>query len=370
MEQTKTATRDYRSYSDTPWGLWEVLYARRSHRKYLPGDYTQAFFGSLEETVDLALSTRGAVEGSVMVVTDPGKVERIKKRIHKGTQGKINLWLNRSPVAGFLALAVAREDVRSERPRELPLAAMAVEDVVLWLTEAGQGTCWLGGLNQKEVGTALGLGRETYVSAVIPFGKPKPRVKAMDMDHMLYRQISRKRKPLSDIAYLETMDNPYSVRELSREPFSAPAVQDVAGLLRQLGEKRESDPGVPLDLALDACFEAARIAPSAGNTQQWHFIGVRREDTLEKLARACGVDVAWQAAVVGVADPDRSYLYEMLEKPFWMIDVPIALSQMSLMAVSMGFGVDVCVDGVDEAGINGLVGLEPPLRTVGVLGLR
>lgn len=370
MEQTKAATRDYPSYSDTPWKLWEVLYARRSHRKYLPGQYDQAFFASLADVVRLATSTRGAAEGSITVVCDAERVERIKKRIHKGMQGKINLWLNRSPVAGFLVLAVPRADVGCDRPRELPLAAMAAEDVVLWLTEAGLGTCWLGGLNQREVGEAMGFGVDTYIPAVIPFGKPKPRVKAVDMDHVLYLQISRKRKPLEAIAYLEGMRVPYRVRELAREPFSAPATQDVAGLLRQLREKRESDPGVPLDLALEACFEAARVAPSAGNTQQWHFIGVRREETLQELSRACGAEEAWRAAVVGVAEPDRSFLYEMLEKPFWMIDIPIALSQVSLMAASMGLAVDIRVSEIDEEAANAAISLRPPLRTVGVVGMR
>ncbi|NPV59963.1 MAG: hypothetical protein HPY75_09895 [Actinobacteria bacterium] len=370
MEQTKAATRDYASYSDTPWTFWDVLYARRSHRKYLPGEFAPGFFASLEEVVRLALSVRGAEVGGLKVVADSERVERIKRRIHKGTQGKINLWLNRAPVAGFLVLAVPRADAKSDRPRELPLASMAAEDVVLWLTEAGLGTCWLAGLNQREVAQALGLDREAYVSAVIPFGKPKPRVKAMDVDHLLYRQVSRKRKPLEDIAYLETMDRPYAVREPEWGSFSAPATQDVAGLLRRLGEKREGGAGVLLDLALEACFEAARIAPSAGNTQQWHFVGIRREEALAELARACGVEGAWRAAVVGAAEPDRSYLYTMLEKPFWMIDVPIALSQMSLMAASMGLAVDVCVRGLDEAAVNSIAGLKPNLRAVGVLGMR
>ena len=34
FEPTKKATRDYYSYSDTPWSIWNVLYGRRSHRKY------------------------------------------------------------------------------------------------------------------------------------------------------------------------------------------------------------------------------------------------------------------------------------------------------------------------------------------------
>ncbi len=286
----------------------------------------------------LALAVRGAAEDSLLVVTDAGTVERIKKRLHKGMQGKINLWLNRSPVQGFLVLALPKSDVRAERPRELPLTATAAEDVVLWLTEAGMGTCWLGGLSQKEMREILGLGKETFVSAVIPFGKPKPRVKAMDMDHMMYRQISRKRKPLPEIACQESMDRPYELPEIGRGSFAAASIQDITGLLDQLRERRESTADVPLHLAIDACLEAARIAPSAGNVQNWHFIAVRDEDALRDLAAACGAEGAWRAAIVGVGDPDMSRLYEKMEKPFWMIDIPIAFSQMSLMAVLHGTG--------------------------------
>jgi len=370
MEQTKTATRDYPSFSNVPWGLWDTLYARRSHRKYLPGEIDEAVMNRLEETARMAVSVRGADESSLVLVSDKALVERIKQRLHKGVQGKINLWLNRSPLAGFLALALPKDDTRSERPQMLPLTAMAAEDVVLWLTEAGLGTCWLGGLNQREMREALGLGKDMFVSAVIPFGRPKPRVKARDMDHVMYRRISRKRKPLAEIACLETIDRRYSEPQLASGSFSASSTQDIAGLLGRLQENRESSGDAPMNLALDACFEAARIAPSAGNAQKWHFVAVSEEDARRRLAEACGVENAWRAAIVGVGDVDTGFLYEKMEKPFWMIDLPIALSQMSLMAASMDLAVDLGIKGIDEKAVNALTGLRPPLRAVGVLGIR
>jgi nitroreductase len=370
MEQTKTATRDYPSFSTVPWGLWETLYARRSHRKYLPGEIDEAVMTQLEETARMALSVRGADESSLIVVTDKALVERIKQRLHKGVQGKINLWLNKSPLVGFIALALPKEDTRSERPQMLPLTSMAAEDIVLWLTETGLGTCWLGGLNQREVREALGLGKDMFVPAVIPFGKPKPQVKARDMDHVMYRRISRKRKPLTEIAYLETIDRRYSEPPLARGSFSASSTQDVTGLLGQLQEKHESSGDTPLDLAVDACFEAARIAPSAGNAQKWHFLAVLEEDARRKLAKACGVENAWRAAIVGVGDVEIGFLYEKMEKPFWMIDLPIAFSQMSLMATSMDLAVDLGLRGIDEKAVNALTGLRPPMRAVGVMGIR
>jgi len=354
MEQTKKPTRDYPSYSSTPWELWEVLYARRSHRKFMPSQKTRESVSSLEDTVCLALSVRGAAEDSLRVVTDRDLVAGIKTRLHKGMQGKINLWLHRSPVQGFLVLAMPKSDVRAERPRELPLTAM----------------CWLGGLNQGEVRKALNLGHEIFVPAVIPFGRPKPRVKARDMDHVMYRSISRKRKPLQDIAYRETIDRIYSLPEIPKREFTAAGVQDVAGLLRQLRERDDSDTGVPLDLAVDACLEAARISPSAGNTQKWRFVVVSGEDALRELERACGVENAWKTAIIGVGDTEAGFLYEKLEKPFWMIDLPIAFSQMSLVAASMGLAVDLGLRGIDEKAVNAIAGLRPPLRSVGVMGIR
>lgn len=370
MEQTKEPTRDYPSYSTTPWELWDVLYARRSHRKYLPTQANPEFVASLEGVVKLAVEVRGAAVDSLRLVTDERLVERIKSRLHKGMQGKINLWLNRSPLLGFVVLVLPKEDVRADRPRDLPLAAMAAEDVVLWLTEAGMGTCWLGGINQKESRNALGLGRDVFIPAVIPFGKPKPRVKAMDMDHMMYLRISRKRKPLSAIACLETSGRPYHPQDIPRGRFSAAGVQSLTALLRSLGEARDSAPGVPLDLAVDACFEAARISPSAGNAQKWLFVAVSGEEALRELVGACGKKCAWRAAIVAVGDTDMGFLYEKMEKPFWMIDLPIAISQISLMAASMGLAVDVAVCDIDEAAVNALLGLEPPLRTVGMMGIR
>jgi nitroreductase len=370
MEQTKTATRDYPSFSDTPWGLWETLYARRSHRKYLPGEIDAPLVKQLRETARLAVAVRGSAEESLIVVDDAALVTRIKQRLHKGMQGKINLWLNRSPLRGFLVLALPREDVRSERPQMLPLASVAAEDVVLWLTEAGMGTCWLGGINQREIREALGLGKDMFVPAVIPFGRPKAQVKARDMDHMMYRRISRKRKPLVEIAYLESVDRHYAEPQLARGSFAASSTQDIGGLLQQLKEKRESSGDTPLDLAVDACFEAARIAPSAGNAQKWHFVAVSEGDALGKLAQACGVENAWRTAIVGAGDVEMGFLYEKMEKPFWMIDLPIAFSQMSLMAASMDLAVDLGLRGIDEKAVNALTGLRPPLRAVGVMGIR
>jgi nitroreductase len=369
MEATKTATRDYPSFSRTPWGLWEVMYARRSSRKYLQMQLQDEFVHSFENAVQKAITTRGAGEDSLLVVTNPEQVTGIRKRAGKGLHGKINFWLSKNPVCGFLVMVAHHDDVNSERPEKTPLAAMAAEDSILWLTENGMGTCWLGGFNQVEVRKVLSLDNDMAVPAIIPLGKPKPKVQARDFDNLLYRRISRHRKPLSDIAYMEDMNHPYDLPDLTGQYLSASATQDIIGLLEQLaGETSGNNKDVPLELALDACLEAARIAPSASNAQLWQFVVVSEKEKLGDLAKACDSQDTWSAAIVGAGQTGR--MDTVLEKPFWMIDLPIALSHISLMAASMDLAVDLCLNGIDEKAVNGMVKLRYPLRSVGVVGIR
>ena len=77
-------------------------------------------------------------------------------------------------------------------------------------------------------------------------------------------------------------------------------------------------------------LEAARIAPSAGHRQPWHFIVVEKKETIQKLAKS-----AWAAEapvmIVGLADhvasPSRC-----------LNDLGIALEHIVLAATNLGLG--------------------------------
>jgi len=369
MQATKKPTRDYPSYSATPWTLWETMYVRRSHRKYIPTELSGEFIVALEDTVRSALKARGAPEDSIMAVTEQGLVDAVKKASYKGLTNKINVWLARSQVCGFLVVALPRDDVRAERPRELPKAAAAAEDTVLWLAEEGMGTCWLGQVNDREICGALGLGGDMGVPSIISVGKPKGAVRSGGFDSIMYMSISRRRKPLSEIAFVENTSRHYEIPDIPKEPFSASPEQNVRPLLEQIASGSPGSSEAPLDLLIDACLESARIAPNAGNFQKWQFIVMGGSGHLEALKTACGSARTWRAAIVAAGSTKRIEA-GIMEKPFWMVDVPIALSHMSLMAASMGCAFDVCTEDIDEGAINKLVGLPQSLRTVGVLGLR
>lgn len=360
----RSPTRDYQSLSETPWTLWDVMFTRRSCRKYAKGAPDKEFGSRLNELVKLATETRGA-PGAVLPITDPGLASRVRQSCYKGFSNKINIWLARAPVHSFIAPVVPVEDVKADRPRITPKACTAIEDTVLWLTSLGLGTCWLGGVNSAELCRVLGLDAGLSVPLVVCVGKPYGAT-TISFDNLMRNTLSRKRKPLSAVACVETLERRYQPAELVAGGYAASSVQDVEGLLGLIRDGSDDD-GAPLGLAVEACLEAARIAPSAGNRQSWHFAVVGETARLEQLALACDAEATWRAAIVaaGTATP---YMGGFIDKPFWMVDVPIALSHMSLMAASMGCRATVHTD-IDEPAVNRLTAATKDVRAVGVMGI-
>jgi nitroreductase len=99
-------------------------------------------------------------------------------------------------------------------------------------------------------------------------------------------------------------------------------------------EKRRSirkykDTPIPKEKILKI-LEAARIAPSAGHRQPWHFIVVENKESIKKLAKR-----EWAAEapvmIVGLADEAAS--------PRWCLnDLGIAFEHIVLAATDLGLG--------------------------------
>lgn len=94
------------------------------------------------------------------------------------------------------------------------------------------------------------------------------------------------------------------------------------------------------DEKLDAVLEAARLAPSAANLQEWRFVIVRGRETIKKLAAfAGGQAFVAEAPVVIVASAETDgQVMRWGGPPCYQIDVAIALDHMSLAAVDLGLG--------------------------------
>ena len=90
---------------------------------------------------------------------------------------------------------------------------------------------------------------------------------------------------------------------------------------------------------LRAVLEAGRLAPSAGNMQEWKFVVVRDAETRQKLmAAAKGQSFVGQAPVVVAACGLVTDYVMTCGQLTYPIDVAIAVDHMTLKAVAEGLG--------------------------------
>jgi nitroreductase len=90
---------------------------------------------------------------------------------------------------------------------------------------------------------------------------------------------------------------------------------------------------------LDAILEAARIAPSARNVQEWRFIVVRDENTRKALSKAAKnqVFVAEAPVVIACCAVKTDYIMTCGQLAY-PIDLAIAIDHMVLKAIEEGLG--------------------------------
>jgi nitroreductase len=116
--------------------------------------------------------------------------------------------------------------------------AFVLENIVLYLTTLGVGTCWLGGRFRKQHAMShLSLSDNEVIPAIVPIGYPskKPRLRDRAVRTVLK---ARKRKPEDQLFFYETFEQPLG---------------DRAGDLQQ-------------------ALYCLRIAPSAQNKQPWRLV--------------------------------------------------------------------------------------------------
>lgn len=365
MEFTRGATKDYRTFSDNPWSFWNVLISRRSHRKYADMVPDARLFKEIADLIRLSCAGRRCSEESILMVEESQAVEELSRCIYKGLGNRINAWLYRNRPAGFLIMVAEREDALSTRPEGLARAAMVLEDTVLFMTEKELGSCWLGGVNMGEIRRIIGLDSAKYVPIAICFGKPD-KSGGISYDRIASMAMTKRRKPISKIAHAEYFGNRFLLAGSDFPAFCVSDTQDVYGLVEKIANDKWDVSEPPLNLTLEASIEAARLAPSAGNAQPWHFIVIKERKRLNSLLSLCGMEGEFRAAMVAAGET-RFFETRVFEKPFWMIDVPIAMSHLTLLLASLECPCRIALDGIDEEAINHFVHLPKGIRTVGVI---
>ncbi len=343
--------------------LIDVISHRRSVRKYDPTPVTR------EEVAPAALAALRSPactktpSWAINIFTDERMKERLRRAVLAGLKGRLNTWMNTPDVPAMVCVSAAPDKAprKGDKPFYLFETAIAFENFVLAARACGLGTCWIGAFNEAPIIHALEFEPSVRIVAVSPLGRPylKP-LSALDItgqyDKLTRKRLHESRKPLSEIVF---QDRYAAAPDWDMTP-------DLAAL--EAGRTYGSDPAgiVPellsgLEFAtsfakkevenekLNWVLEAARLAPSASNSQMWRFVVVKDRERLKELELSAhnenGFQVPFGEAPVAIVLLAEQWMIRARgdEQPYFLIDVPIALSHILLMASELGLAANVVI---------------------------
>jgi nitroreductase len=128
--------------------------------------------------------------------------------------------------------------------------------------------------------------------------------------------------------------------------------------------------GRPVDQGtVMSILEAARLAPSANNSQIWRFFIIRDDATLRQAALLAARPVfAGARTIIAACANPWIVATRGEEQPFFMIDVPIALAHITLMAQEAGVSVSIVFE-FDEDRLLSLIAAPGRYRAVALMAL-
>jgi nitroreductase len=120
---------------------------------------------------------------------------------------------------------------------------------------------------------------------------------------------------------------------------------------------------------LDRLMEAARMAPSASNRQEWRFVVVTDPEQREKLAAAASNQrfVAEAAVVIACCAKSDGHIMKC-GLPSYPIDVSIAIDHITLAATAEGLGT-CWIGAFDQEAVKKLLGIPDEVKVVQLLTL-
>ncbi len=118
---------------------------------------------------------------------------------------------------------------------------------------------------------------------------------------------------------------------------------------------------------IERLLEAARLAPSASNRQEWRFIVVTDAERRAALAEAANHQkfVAQAPLVIAACAETDGHLMRC-GQPCYPIDVAIAIDHMTLQAVAEGLGT-CWIGAFYEEPVKEILGIPEPIRVVELL---
>jgi nitroreductase len=115
---------------------------------------------------------------------------------------------------------------------------------------------------------------------------------------------------------------------------------------------------------IDKVLTAARVAPSARNTQPWRFIVVKDKTLIEKLVSRAFSEVnrvARDAPIIIVACANPNDDVVINGKEYYLFDLGLAVENMVLAATDMGLATHIMA-GIDEDELRRILDVPPEVR--------
>jgi len=138
---------------------------------------------------------------------------------------------------------------------------------------------------------------------------------------------------------------------------------DVIDAMKARRSVRAYEPKQIPDEVLSSILEAGRLAPSASNSQPWHFIIVKDSEKRRVLSEGRYAHFLTQSPVVIVGCGDTK------KSPKWcVVDVTIALQQMVLAATNEGLGT-CWIGSFDEDSVRKCLGVPGDWKIVAMLAV-
>lgn len=140
----------------------------------------------------------------------------------------------------------------------------------------------------------------------------------------------------------------------------AEAIQKRRSIRKYLPRKVEND-------KLDRVLEAARLAPSAKNLQEWRFVVVRDEGRRKRLAEAAkGQTFVGEAPVVIASCATITDYVMTCGQLTYPIDLAIAVEHMVLQATAEGLGT-CWIGAFYEEEVKRILNIPPEVKVVALL---
>ncbi|MGA7677856.1 MAG: nitroreductase family protein [Dehalococcoidia bacterium] len=206
-----------------------------------------------------------------------------------------------------------------EKPLFMLNTGFCMEQMILFATQQGLGTCWVGGMfTEERIGAFLGLDKGERVIALTPLGYP---------DTSFYGRMA------------------HDVIELGAMNFGRRKSLSQIASGTEWGSPLETE-----DKELLEALECARLAPSWVNAQPWRFLVTGKE-------------------IIAVADARGRYSSIRDGKHFYRLDVGIAMSHFFLAAKEMGWSGSWQVTGFDPAQMAKAHAIPEGYEVLGIYGI-